>query len=261
MQEDQRSDASVKSLEKAMNILEVLSASHEDMDLVSLSKKTKIPKSTLLRILNTMKKHNFVQQDNQSRRFGLGWALINIGQNAKRNFNLINFIHPFLEELQIRTGETISLAMREGNHAYYVDQVVSTNMVKAVPTIGSPLDLYCTASGKLFLSKLKEDELTDMINAMDFRKKTEFTIISRKGLTEEIRKIQDQGYSLDNEEAEMGGRCVAAPVLDQNGEIQATISVVGPTSRMGEENVRKIIEIVCEVAADASAALGFDGKG
>ena len=254
---DDANDSSVRSIEKAIKILNELSLVSGSLDLMSLSEKTKMPKSTLVRLLNTMKKHNFIYQDPKSKYYGLGWALIFLGQAAKHNFDLLKFIHPYLEKLQEMTGETIGLAIREESHVYYVDQILSNNLIKATPSVGSPLDLYCTASGKVFLSLMKESALKGYLNKVKFVRKTEHTITDIAGVEKELTQIRNQGFAVDNEEVEIGGRCIAAPIFDHEKKIAATISIHGPSNRMSDDIMKEFSTLVMEVAAEASKELGF----
>jgi IclR family KDG regulon transcriptional repressor len=251
-------ESSVRALDKALNILELMTTLEGDVDLATLARKTRMPKSTLLRLLNTLKKHHFVHQDSQSRRFSLSWALIYMGRAAQRSFSLISRIHPFLEKLHEATGETANLAIREGHHAVYVDQVISSNLVKAIPPIGTPLGLYCTAAGKMLLSGLSDKELGDFLDGAELVKKTAKTITRRDILGDEVAKIRRLGYALDNEETEVGGRCVAGPVYSNEGKLVAVISVVGPASRLKMGALGHLAEVVRQLSAEASRALGYN---
>ncbi len=250
--------SSVKALEKSLFILEILANSGGEIDLSTLTRHTQIPKSTLLRLLNTLKNHNFVLQDSQSRRFRLGWALIHLGKAAEQSFNLIQIVHPFMEDLASQTGETVSLVLLDGDHAIYVDQVVSSSIIRGHPPIGTPLHLHCTASGKVLLSAFSSQEFESFIGRTQLVKKTEKSIVNPLVLQEEIRRIQKQGYAFDDEETEIGGRCVAAPVFNKQGHIEASVSIVGPSTRIRQSDLVSIATVVKRVADQASAALGFE---
>jgi len=250
--------SSVKALKKSLLILEILANSGGEIDLSTLTKHTQIPKSTLLRLLNTLKNHNFVLQDSQSRRFRLGWALIHLGKAAEQSFNLIQVVHPFMEDLASQTGETVSLVLLDGDHAIYVDQVISSSIIRGHPPIGTPLHLHCTASGKVLLSAFSSQEFESFIGRTQLVKKTEKSIVNPLVLQEEIRRIQKQGYAFDDEETEIGGRCVAAPVFNKQGHIAASVSIVGPSTRIRQSDLVSIGTVVKRVADQASAALGFE---
>lgn len=252
-------ESSVRALEKALSVLEHLSKLDRDIDLATLTQEMDMPKTTLLRLLNTLKKHNFVQQDERSRRYRLGWALIYLGQAANRVFNIVEFIHPFLEKLSRETGETANLVFLDRNHAVYVDQVVSDNIIRGVPAIGAPLGLHCTAAGKALLSCQPADRIEEILEQIDLNALTEKTITDPDQLYREIEQVRRRGYALDNEETELGGRCVAAPVYGKEGSVIGAISVIGPTNRVNPETIPALSATVSAAAREISRALGHRG--
>jgi IclR family transcriptional regulator, KDG regulon repressor len=259
MKKKAKGEPTVRALDKALEILEHLSQLREEVDLATLAKETKIPKSTLLRLLNTLKNHSLVQQNHKSQKYQLGWALIYLGKVAGRSYSLPDIVHPLLDDLARKTGETVSLAVLADGYATYVDQVISSNIIRGVPRIGSKLRLHCTSAGKLFLSALTDEELAGFLKTNTLEKKTKKTITVAGELAAEIRKVRDQGFAVDDEETEIGGRCVAAPVLDKEGNLVAAISIVGPTTRIRLEDYPRLSVLVREVAARASSALGYAG--
>ena len=250
-------DSSVRALDKAIYVIEFLSGIDGDIDLAGLSRKVKMPKSTLLRLLRTMKNHNLVRQDKSTKRFSLGLGLIALGKAAEKLYNLAGEIHPYLIEITEKTGETASLMIREGRHAVYIDQVVSNNMIHGSAKIGFSLDLYCSSGGKALLSGFDDEKIDSLFKDKEFEAKTAKTITDLKKLKKEIQKVREQGYAVDDEEVEIGGRCVAAPVKDKDGQIIAAVSVMGPTLRISQKNIPDIAQIVMSVVKKASYALGY----
>jgi len=250
---------SVRALEKALTVLEHLSKLEQDIDLGTLTRQLDMPKTTLLRLLNTLKKHNFVQQDERSRRYRLGWALIYLGQAANRVFDIVELIHPYLEKLSRQSGETANLVFLDRNHAVYVDQVVSDSIIRGVPAVGSPLGLYCTAAGKVLLSCQTEDVIAEILPQIDLTALTEKTITEQHALRLELEKIRKQGWAVDDEESELGGRCVAAPIFEQKGTLVASISVVGPATRVNPDTIPALSALLVKTAAEISRALGHSG--
>jgi IclR family transcriptional regulator, KDG regulon repressor len=261
MKEKGKQELTVRALDKALQILEHLSHLTEEIDLATLAREVKIPKSTLLRLLNTLKSHNLVQQNHKSQKYQLGWALIYLGKVAGKYYTLPDIVHPLLEQLAQKTGETATLVILADGYATYMDQLISTNIIKGVPPIGSKLGLYCTSAGKVLLSALSDEELSGYVKTTALEKKTEKTITNPSELMDEIRKVRRQGYAIDDEETEIGGRCVAAPVLDKEGKILAAISIIGPTSRIRKEEFSRLSVLVRETAAQASSALGYVDRG
>jgi DNA-binding IclR family transcriptional regulator len=257
MKEKGKKGSSVRALDKALQIIDHLSHLTDEIDLATLARQTKIPKSTLLRLLNTLKSHNLIQQNHKSQKYQLGWALIYLGKVASKYYTLPDIVHPLLEQLARKTGETATLVILVDGYATYVDQVISINIIKGVPPIGSKLGLYCTSAGKVLLSVLSDEELSGFLKTTALEKKTEKTITIPSELMEEIRRVRRQGYAVDDEETEIGGRCVAAPVLDKEGKTVAAISIIGPTSRIRKEDFSRLSVVVREAAAQTSSALGY----
>lgn len=249
--------SSVKTLNKSLLVLEILANTPGEIDLSTLTEHTHIPKSTLLRLLNTLKDHNFVLQDPKSRRFRLGWALIHLGKAAEKSFNLIQTVHPYLDDLASQTGETASLVLLDGDHAVYIDQVASHSIIRGNPPIGTPLHLHCTAAGKMLLSTFSDSDFRSFIKQAKLARKTEKTIIDPLVLQEEIRKIRKQGYAFDDEETELGGRCAAAPIYNDEGRTVAAISIMGPSTRIRQSDLTSLARMVKRLAYQASTQLGY----
>jgi IclR family acetate operon transcriptional repressor len=256
-----RKEAYVKALDKALTVLEHFNRIEGDIDLSSLAKALHMPKTTLLRLLTTFKHHHFVQQDEQSRRFRLGWALIHLGQTASRAFNLAGLAHPHLERLAGQSGETANLILREDEHAIYVDQVVSPNIIRGVPAVGTPLDLHCTAAGKALLGFLPEAASAHLLSRLHLQRLTEKTITDPAKLRAELERVRRQGYAVDDEETELGGRCVAAPIYNQDGKVMAAVSIMGPTHRVNRGSIPRLAQMVMATAGEISRALGFEPAG
>jgi len=245
----------VRSLDKALRVLGLLAQEREDIDLGSLAKQAGLPKSTLIRLLSTMRVHGVIQQNPKTRRYRLGWALVRLGQAAERQFDLPLVVHPFLEQLARETGETASLAVRTGKYAFYVDQALSQSIIRGAPPTGAALDLHCTAVGKMLLSNLEESEVEQLIRECGLPQRTEKTITNASRLRKELAITRSRGYAIDDEEAESGGRCIAAPIHDGNETILAAISITAPTNRLTLDRMAEYVEIVCSIAEQASEAL------
>lgn len=257
---EKSTESSVRALDKALNVLERLSLHERDVDLATLTREMSMPKSTLLRLLNTLRRHNFVHQDEQTKRFRLGWALIYLGRAAGRTFNLVDFIHPYLERLSKDSGETANLVFLDRHAAVYVDQVVTDNIIRGVPAVGAPLGLHCTASGKALLSRLPEERREEILQGIRLERLTERTITDPAQLSRAIEQSRVQGYAFDDEESELGGRCVAAPIMGKEGAVMAAVSVMGPTNRVNPDTMPRLARLVTRAAEEISTALGYQPR-
>lgn len=257
---EEKEKSSVRALDKAINALEIIATLDGDIDLSALSKMTEIPKSTMLRLLNTLSSHNLIYQDEKTKRFRLGMQLIALGRAAEHSFNLVQHMHPFLVELSEKTGETASLMVLEGTSSIYIDQVVSTRLIRGQPQIGKSIELHCSSGGKILLSAMDDVKIDSMLHGKVLKPRTEKTIIDTEELKREVTKIRELGYAVDDEEAEIGGRCVAVPLWDRNGNTIAAISVMGPTTRIRQKDFPKLAAMVKGLVLQASESLGFRGE-
>lgn len=245
----------VRVVDKAFTTLQVLSQADRDMDLAGLAGETGMPKSTLVRLLHTMKLHNVVQQDSKTRRYRLGWALIHLGKAAEHQFDLERIVRPYLDQLSKETSETASFATLEGTRAVYLAQVLTNSIIRGVPPIGAELPLHCTAVGKVLLTSFSDEQIEKLVAEHGLPRLTENTIDNTEQLRREVALIAERGYALDNEEAERGGRCIAAPICDDTGKVIAALSITGPTSRIQLDRVDEYAEIVKRIASRVTEAL------
>jgi len=245
----------VRVVDKAFTVLHALSQAERDVDLAALAERTGLPKSTLVRLLHTMKLHNAVQQDGKTRRYRLGWGLIHLGKAAERQFDLERVVLPYLEQLAKETGETASFAVLEGNRAIYLAQVLTESIIRGVPPIGAELELHCTAVGKVLLTSFTDDMFGQLIREHGLPRSTDQTIVNSEQLRKEVARVAEQGFALDNEEAERGGRCIAAPIVNEGDDVVAAISITGPTSRIRIELVEEYAEVVKRIATRVGEAL------
>ena len=254
---EEKDKSSVRALDKAIKALELIATLDGDIDLSALSKMTEIPKSTMLRLLNTLSSHNLIYQDEKTKRFRLGMQLIALGRAAERSFNLVQHMHHYLVALSEKTEETASLMVLEGTSSIYIDQVVSSRLIRGQPQIGKSIELHCSSGGKVLMSAMDDEKISSMLDDKVLKPRTEKTIIDAEDLKREIGRIRELGYAVDDEEAELGGRCVAVPLWDRNGNTIAAVTVMGPTTRIRQRDFPKLAALVKGVALEASESLGY----
>jgi len=245
----------VGAVDRAMSILEVMSQYERDIDLATLAKRVKLPKSTLVRLLQTMRRHSVVQQNPRTRRYRLGTTLMHLGKAAERQFDLERIVRPFLGELTKSTGETASFAVLEGDRAVYLVQALSQSIIRGVPPIGAELGLHCTAVGKVLLTSFSEEDIDAFVSEHGLPRHTEKTIVNVESLRKELERVRRCGYALDDEEAEQGGRCIAAAVCDDRNQAVAAVSITGPITRMQMDQIENLGTIVKRIAEKVTAAI------
>lgn len=247
----------VRSVERAVDLLEVLMSSPRPINLAELSGKVGLHPSTAHRLLATLEKRSFIYQDPVSKVYSPGLKLMYPAPGMQQHHILQNLVTPYLQEISRKTGEGASMAIVSGNHAMVVAKAASGRSVDISMLSGVLVPLHCTGVGKIILAYLDPGEVKRIINQEGLPASTLNTITDFDRLQEELQKIQKQGYAVDNEEWETGIRCVAAPVFSSGKNIFGAISVAAPSGRILPAKYPQFAEVINTNAAKLSAILGF----
>jgi len=246
----------VKSVDRAIRILELLSENNK-MGITEISKKLNLPKTTTYDIVSTLHERGILEKDEENNRYFLGLKLFELGDAARANFELRKIAVPYLKELNSKLDETVHLTVRDNDEVLYIECFESTKRLRTYSVIGVRAPLYCTAVGKALLAFLPDEEINKIVRKKGFIRFTPNTITDEKRLFDEIKKIRELGYSIDDVEHEEGVRCVGAPIRDHTGRVVASISVSGPTQRVTKSKVPQLAKIVMATAEEISSRLGY----
>ena len=256
-EEKERNQQGVLVLNKAVSLLMELSKFKYEAELSELAQRTGLNKSTASRILATLEMWKLVRQNPSTRRFSLGHVLIHLGNLASSQLSLPELFHFRLEKLMELTGETASLVILDKDKAVYIDQVPSKSMIRSFPEVGASVYLHCTAVGKILLSGMPRERAEKLLESASLPAFTCKTITNPQALLKQIEEIKLKGYSVDDEETELGGRCIAAPVRNSRGDVVAAVGISGPSSRVTPERIPELAKIVIEVAKEISNELSL----
>jgi DNA-binding IclR family transcriptional regulator len=165
---------------------------------------------------------------------------------------------PILEQLVGDCNETSYVAIFKEGYVVYLDVVETDLNVRVVSRVGSRLPAHCTASGKVHLAHMTEEEILALLPNKELKEFTSTTVTDRDALFNELAIIAEQGYAIDNEEMDQGVRCVAAPIRDYTRRIVGAVSVSGPSMRFSDERIEKeLVPLVIKAGEDLSTRLGF----
>jgi DNA-binding IclR family transcriptional regulator len=241
----------LKTVVKAVEILELMMESPDGATLTDLSSAMGEKLSTIHHLVSTLRQAGMLQQDPSSKVYRLGLKAFRIGQAALDHLDLAKRAQPLMRELARVTGEGVTLVQYEGEKPVYVLGYESSHTIGMRYRPGSPIPLHCTGSGKIFLSRMSDEELSACLEALPLKRYTPNTVVDADRLREEIAKVGLQGYALDNQEVEEGLLCIAAPILNHQGEVVGSISLSGPNNRL-EDRLDKVIKQVCKTARSVS---------
>jgi DNA-binding IclR family transcriptional regulator len=248
--------SSVQSIERAISILKAFSTDKEELGVTELSHQLSLHKSTVSRLLASLRREGLVEENLVTRKYRLGMALVTLGGLVLQRLDVTQAARPLMHELCNATQETVILAIKDGREAVNVAQVPSPQIVKHIEWIGRRTPLHCTAVGKVLLAYAPVAEREAVIKA-GLARHTSKTIIARDVLCQELAWVRDHGYAIGREEFEIGLNSIGAPVRDHTGDVVASISVSGPAFRLSSDRLPSIAEHVQENARTLSGQLGY----
>jgi len=251
----------VKSLIKAMTLLDAVGKNQEGISIATLSQELKIGKSTVHRLLATLRDFNLVCFDPLTSNYSLGAKILEWSESVTRQNILLRLGIPVVRKLAERSGETVNLAVLDGMEVMYLAQQESPSTLRISPEIGVRLPSHCTALGKIMLSDLSAIEFKDLFDGtVKLNALTSNSITDSAQLWEHLQKVRQEGVSYDFEEAFEGGICVGALVRNHSGRGVAALSVSMPKQRLNGERLMKIRESVLDACADLSGQLGYSAR-
>jgi DNA-binding IclR family transcriptional regulator len=245
----------VQSLDRALEILKLL-GSEPEMRVTDLARRLEVHKSTAFRLLATLQEHGLVEQNPVSEKYRLGYGLVRLAGSVVGELDLARAARPILEQLAIRTSETVNLAILQGDQVVNIDQIAAPHLVVNVNWVGKQTPLHCTSNGKVLLAYLPEDERGTLLGR-PLHRFTPRTITDPRTLEKQLRRVVDDGYAFTLEELELGLNAVAAPVRGSDGAVRAAVSVAGPSYRVTPHRLQELGEMVKEAAEAITQRMGY----
>jgi IclR family acetate operon transcriptional repressor len=250
----------ITALQRGLRLLSHFSDVNSSFSASRLAALSGLPSSTLHRFLMNLQSAGFLTCDD-SGNYHLGIACVSLGQAALGQLDVRRVSIPYLQELNRRTRETVHLTVRFGLTAVYVEKLESPEPLRIHSRIGATVPLYCTAVGKILLAYLAEQEQLELLDQIEFKRFTENTIGSAQELQAQLRRVRRNGYACDLEEHESHIRCIAAPVWDHRGAVNASLSITCPSVRMPLTRLKELAPLMQTAGLGISRELGYAGSG
>ena len=251
-----RDNTTVQSVDRAIRLLEKIAENPgSSLGSSELANHISVDKSSAFRLLATLANHDLVRQDESRKGYCLGYGIFSLAGALRDQTKITDIVSPFLKSLAQKTHENAHLAVKSGTRAVFIDRERAANTIAANTSIGDSEELYCTAVGKSLICNLSEEELSDLLAPVEFRKYTEDTIVDLASIEKEIRQVERRGYAYDLGEYENHVYCIASPIFDFEGKIEAAIGISGPKDRMLPELERFTHEVL-QAGREISRILG-----
>jgi IclR family acetate operon transcriptional repressor len=244
-------------VEKACLLMEVLSDFPAGLGISDLAQRVGMYKSTTHRLLGTLMKRGYVEQDEQTGRYKLGYTLLDLGMKLLSSIDLRREAAPFLQKLSADVNEAVHLAHLDQGEIVYIDKVEGSNTIRMHSRIGTRVPAHATGLGKVILAFRPPMEAIDLVDRYGLARLTEHTITDRAMFLAVLKQTRELGYAFDLEENELGICYVAAPIWDNTGRVVAACSVSGPSIRMSKERLHQLVPAVKQTGRLISERLGY----
>lgn len=238
------------SVEKALSILEVFSVSTPSLSLDDLAEKSGFPKPTAFRMLCSLEKFGYVKRvtlDGQMK-FKLGMAFLEKSQIVTSDFDIRDYAKSPLLELRNKSRMSVQLAIRDGDHAIYIEQFESLNPIRVYPQVGRRVPLYAAACPRVLLAYMPDEEQDYFLRNYEYTSFTSKTMTNYNFIKKELNDIIEKGYSLSTGELYEGTTAIAVPIFGRNQEILGAISIIGTSQDFEDLHAEAFITLLKETA-------------
>lgn len=250
------------SSDKLLKIIEYMSANHLPMRLKDISDNLKISQPTVVRYLRTLCDQGYVYHDDYTGYYSMTWKICRLGDAIHSNLVLRSMAGTLLAEFANKYNVGVLLAVEREGTLVYLDLVSAPHgSVDTMLRIGKDAPMHSTSSGKVLFSAMTENRVDQILKQNGLVRLTKKTITNREKLMTELEQVREQGYALDNEECEIGLRCVSVPLYDYTGMVAAAISAFDSVDLMTDEYIQKtVLPGLMELSEKLSFRMGFSGK-
>jgi IclR family transcriptional regulator, acetate operon repressor len=254
--EPESRDGGVQSVDRALSIIETLAEDDEGYRLSDLAIRTGLSTSTVHRLLATLESRRFVQFDRAESKWHVGARSFTVGATFARRRNFSAQAVPYLRKLRDLTRETANLAVVDDEFIVVLTRAESREIMRSLTQVGGRVAMVASGVGKAVLATWSDEDVNAIIRHHGMPRLTEKSIVRPSDLFRELALVRSQGFAVDDEEACMGLRCVAAVVYNDCAEPLAAISVSGMTSRVTDDRLPLLGRMVRDVAIELTLALG-----
>jgi len=253
-----KTDYIIHKVIQALNILEQFHDDVAELSLIELAKRVAMNETSLSLMLATLKARNYIEQDNSTKGYRLGFKNLELGQAVLRQTDLYRISHPVLSSLAAECGENCAVAVLRKSHVIELDSVQSDHPVQVMRRVGVHLPVHCTAAGKMLIACESEEALALLFQGAELQRYTGNTLTSLEKLKLQLARIVEDGYAVDDQELDQDVRGVAAAIRDYAGKVVGAVVITGPSCRVNLDRIAlELTPLVQRGAREISAKMGF----
>ena len=254
-----KSAYNIQTVGHALDVLEQFHGDVVELGFSELCRRLKFQKNKVFRLLATLESRNFIEQNIATTGYRLGLKNLQLGQTFVNQMGLLRQARPTLESLTRRCGETSYVAILKDFQIIYLDAIESDLPVRVVSRVGKMFPFYCTEVGKVIAASMDGNTLRDYFKNAEIKQYTSNTISDQDEMTRQLSSIAELGYAVDDEELDIGVKCIGAPIRDYTKRVIGAVSVSAPSMRFTAERMNTLlIPLIKEAAEELSAKLGYE---
>lgn len=242
-------DAKVKSLYRALQVLECFSPDQPELGITEISHQLGYVKSNVSNIVATFVKAGYLEQNRENGKFRLGFKILHLGSIISGNIGFRTLILPYMQRVADAANEIVYLAVPRDEEVVYLDSCGPKNIQLTRSMLGIKAQMHCTGIGKAMLASLPEATVQKVL-ARPLKRYTENTITDSDALVSELIAIRQRGYSIDQMEHEFGIKCVGMPIRNRKKEVVAGLSISGPSLRFSDDKIEYFASLLFEAVKE-----------
>lgn len=243
------------AVDRALSILEAVAQSERGLTNSQISRQLDIPKSSASYLLRTLEQRGYLRKPG-GQRYEIGLKVLGLGQSAMRGVSLRRASRAVLPRLVEETGLTAHVAILDHGRPVYIDRAEKPGFIKINTWVGRELPVHSTSVGKVLVADLAFEELTSILDRDGLERTTHKTITERSDFLAEIDRVREQGFAVDDEENNLGVRCIAVPIRDAAAQVVGALGVSGATSQFRSDRVESMVALARPYAEEISESLG-----
>lgn len=251
------SEKLIQSVMRATDIMELFLGQQKELSVKEISEGLGLSKSTVHGIIKTLVYKGYLYQSGENAKYQLGMKLFELGNVVGIQLDITEISRPIIKKLGDQLGETIHLVAYVQGEAVYVEKLDGSHSLRIYSQVGKRAPLHCTGVGKAILAFLPAEEREEIIDQLSMERYTIKTVVDKEELKKQLAEVRRHLFAMDDEEIEIGLKCVASPIFNHQGKVVASISCATPTVRFSNDRQQAIIQGIKEAAEAISAAIGY----
>ncbi len=250
----------IASLQRALDILDLFQGNRSELGNTEIARLLGLDPSTVAGLVSTLRVNNYLDQNPSNRKYRLGLKLAERASVLLEQLDLRKIAAPTIESLRNWCDESINLAIRDRQEVVYIERLFGSHSLGIRSELGKRAAVHSTALGKAIVAYLPALEATQFLEQYKFSSVTRYSIVDQDRFQKELERVRKFGYAIDEEENEIGGRCVAAPIFNHDGYPFAAVSISVPIQRLPREKIPIFGAKVKEAAMVISHSIGYQSK-